>query len=413
MVYADSLDTYEVRRMAALTGEGMKTLAKCYLPLVGTEALGVYFALYHDPTWNTSSLQSHESFYRRTLVTSGTFERSMKALEAIGLVRTFVKKGTPVSYYVYCLYAPLEPYVFLDDPLLGPSLEKVVGKVAMKNLRETFPTVKLPDDMEETTTDFASFFKPDFVKDLGLTREHQGKGNVPLAFSPAKFNDELAKIGIDPRLLSDSELDRAAKIATFYELDEVTMASFCFDCYHARKGKGSRLDFLALSNKAQGSLRFRYIRKRNLVKSEVSSTSALAQKIQLMDETKPYAYLAMLQGGNRPPASDARLLERLSIDIGLPSPCINVVIDYVLEKNDNVLSSAYCEKIAGALVREGCQSARDAMDYLTKVNRQRKEKTRNSYVKPAKTSAKPQEKQEEVSNEEIDALLDELYGESK
>ena len=413
MVYADSQDYYEVRRMAALTGEGMKTLAKCYLPLVGTEALGVYFALYHDPTWGTSSLQTHESFYRRTLVTSGTFERSMKALEAIGLVRTFVKKSDPASYYVYCLYAPLEPYVFLDDPLLGPSLEKVVGSKIMKNLRETFPAVKLPDDMDETTTDFGSFFQPDFDKNIGITREHKGKANVPLAFSANKLRAELLKIGINPDYLSGNELDQIAKIATFYELDEATIASFCFDCYHPRKAKGFRLDFNALSEKARGSLRFRYIRKANLAKSEVSSQSALAQKIQLMDETKPYVYLAMLQGGHRPPASDAKLLERLSLDIGLPNPCINVVVDYVLDKNDNVLSSAYCEKIAGALVREGCQSARDAMDYLTKVNRQRKAKPRNSLAKTPNISEKPAQKQEEVSNEEIDALLDELYGENK
>lgn len=411
MVYADSLDFYEVRRMGALTGDNMKTLSRCYLPLIGVEALGVYFALYWDLTSATSSVETHESFFRRTLVSSGVFERSLTALEAIGLVKTFRKKEKPASYFVYCIYPPMDAPAFMADPLTSTTLQNVIGNEAFKRLSATVSQTKLPEDMEEETADFASFFQPGFASPIEPPKKKHATGEIPLQFSKEKFLKEFQGIGIDAKLLSSSEIDRCAKIATLYDLDEATLASFCFECFSPRKELGKRLDFEALTKKAEGSLRFSYLRKRNIVKSEVSSANALAQKIQLMDRLSPAAFLGILQGGHRPPQSDLRLLERLYLDIGLPAPCINALVDFVLQKNNNVLSAPYCEKIAGALVREGCQSARDAMDYLLKVDREMKGKPRKKPVKEASNPAKAPQNQEEVSDEEIDALLDDYYGE--
>ena len=410
MVYADSLDFYEVRRMGALTGDNLKTLSRCYLPLIGVEALGVYFALYWDLTSATNSVETHQSFFRRTLVSSGVFERSLSALEAIGLVKTFRKKEKPASYFVYCIYPPMDAPSFMADPLTAPTLKGVIGDEAFARLSATISKVDLPEDMEEETTDFASFFQNTIISNAKAEKEGK-KGAIPLTFSIEKFLKECSAIGIPSGALSEEEIDRCAKLATFYDLDESSLASFCFDCFHPQKKMGQRIDFNALSKKGEGSLRFSYMRKRNIVKSEVSSENQLAKKIQLMDEVKPSVFLSMLQGGHRPPYADLKLLEKLYIEIGLPNPCINALIDYVLTKNNNVLSAPYCEKIAGGLVREGCQSARDAMEYLLKVDRNKKEKSATFAPKYSQKPAINKEKVEEVSDEEIDSLLDDIYGE--
>ena len=405
MVYADSLDFYEVRRMGALTGDNMKTLSRCYLPLIGVEALGVYYALYWDLTVAKSGVETHQSFFRRTLVSSGVFERSLTALEACGLVKTFRRKDEPVSYFVYCVYPPMDAPAFMTDELTSNALREVIGEEAFKRLSGTISNVSLPQDMKEETTDFATFFKPGFQVRVDKKRDEK---TIPLNFSKKKFLQECDELGIMPKLLTEDEIDRCAKMATFYELDESTIASFVFESFNPARKEGNRIDFIALKKKAEGSLRFSYMRKEKEAKSDISSTNNMAEKIRLMDEVSPVYFLGLFQGCHRPPEADIKLLERLYVEIGLPIPCINALISFVLDKNNNVLSAPYCEKIAGALVREGCKTARDATDYLYRVNREMNGK------KPGFTPKKAQkrvekEKQEEVSNEEIDALLNEYY----
>lgn len=415
MVYADSLDFYEVRRMGALTGEGMETLSRCYLPLIGAEALGVYFALYWDLTClNESTVETHESFFRRSLVSSGSFERALRALEAIGLIRTFHKKGDgSSSYFIYCVYPPMESSSFLSNPLTSKTLKGVIGEEAYSRLSATVCGASLPEGAEEKTLDFASFYKPEFAGKLALDHGEQGaaKSKIPLSFSSEKLRGEFDSLGIRPDLLSENELRYVAEIATLYELDEATMASFAFDCFQPRKQMGQRLDLSALSKMAEDSLRFKYMRHSRKAKSQVSSETDLAKKIQLMDEASPVAFLTFLQGGRRPPKGDLQLLERLYLEIGLPRPCINALVDFVLQRKQNTLPSTYCEKIAGAMVREGCQTARDAMDYLLSVDRQMKAKPSKYYGKNTQKAPKEAKNEEEVSNEEIASLLNSLYEE--
>ena len=74
----------------------------------------------------------------------------------------------------------------------------------------------------------------------------------------------------------------------------------------------------------------------------------------------------------------------LSKDYNLPNPVINVLIDFVLQMNNNVLSKYSVEKIAASLSREKIETAIDAMEYL-----------RENYVKENKKSRRKSPKSEE------------------
>ena len=80
----------------------------------------------------------------------------------------------------------------------------------------------------------------------------------------------------------------------------------------------------------------------------------------------PASWLAVLQNGHKPADSDLKILESLSLNLGLPNPVINALVDFVLQKNDNILSKAYIEKIGAALAREGVKTSLDAMTCLPK-----------------------------------------------
>ena len=54
------------------------------------------------------------------------------------------------------------------------------------------------------------------------------------------------------------------------------------------------------------------------------------------------------------------------IDYNLNPGVVNVLIDYVLKKNDNKLNKNFVEAIAGQWVRSGVKTARDAMSLAEK-----------------------------------------------
>ena len=91
--------------------------------------------------------------------------------------------------------------------------------------------------------------------------------------------------------------------------------------------------------------------------------------------------------------------------MGLPEPCCNALIDYVLAINHNVFSAPLAEKIAASLVREGFDNARDAMDYL--VSKKRNPQAKATPAAQEKTSNEPETA--EISPEELDALFESAY----
>ena len=134
----------------------------------------------------------------------------------------------------------------------------------------------------------------------------------------------------------------------------------------------------------------------------VVGEDGLAAKIKFFEVTSPKEVLRMLQNGTKPAKADLNILNTLSQDYNLPNPVINVVIDFILTMNNNVLSSYSAEKIAASLSREGIETAVDAMEYLN-----------NNYVKNNKSrkkvAAKP--KEVETSEESKDNVSEEEFAE--
>ena len=51
--------------------------------------------------------------------------------------------------------------------------------------------------------------------------------------------------------------------------------------------------------------------------------------------------------------SDLNTLNKLSLGYKLGNGMINVIVDYVMEKNNNVLTYTFCDKVASILVSKG------------------------------------------------------------
>ena len=74
-----------------------------------------------------------------------------------------------------------------------------------------------------------------------------------------------------------------------------------------------------------------------------------------------------------PATADLKIINDLSKKFGLSNSVINVIIDYTLSICNNILSRAFAEKVAASISREGITTAIDAMNYLIKVTKEKKE----------------------------------------
>ena len=95
----------------------------------------------------------------------------------------------------------------------------------------------------------------------------------------------------------------------------------------------------------------------------------------------------------------------------MPPAVVNVLLDYVLRKNNNKLATNYIETIAGQWKRAGLKNASEAMDFAEKENKKFTKK-----LDTVKASKEPvwfnkTEKVEEMSDadkQELENLLKEF-----
>ena len=406
-------DFFETRKMSSQFGSDEAMMIDCYLPMLGGNAFALREALL---SLEEGELLTHEKILGKLRLTSGEFYNAMESLEALGLVRTFVKTDGKVTYFVYCLYAPLSPQEFFADPLFAGTLHKYIGDKEFSKLKKKYAAPSLPEGLEEATCSFISVFMPDFADPVYLNSRFNGKGHdtakVRTSFDHRAFLTRLVELGIPQDALSSAEIDKVERVAALYRLSSETIAEFAAECIVLNNRKGQRLILEDLTRKASASLQFPYLHQEKGEKSQVSGKSPLAEKIRLMDSVSPAQFLSYLQNGHRPSSSDLYLVQRLSVEMGLPDGVINALVDYVLQRNDNILSASFTEKVAASLQRKGVRTARDAMECLNASKRKNKRPVYQEKPEeaPSETPVQPKPQENEViSDEEFDKMVASLY----
>ena len=224
---------------------------------------------------------------------------------------------------------------------------------------------------------------------------------------------------ISEKAFSKAELREIARLASLNGLDETAAAAIVATYYNPNMEKGKRVDLAKVTKAFQEETNYSYLSSFSGTSSSkakpgyVSSSNALAQKINIMESVSPKDYLTILQNGTEPALPDLRLLDYLSKKFRLKNCVLNAVIDYVLEKNNNVLSKAYCEKICASLARSGIETTIDAMNYLRSISQSKKdspkeERAPQEYEEETSTSGKEKQKPQKEEEEDWDSLMAEL-----
>ena len=234
-------------------------------------------------------------------------------------------------------------------------------------------------------------------------------GKINSEFNYDSFFNSLSEISqIKSDAFTKKDMKEIERLATLNGIGEEEAANAVASIYDPYLGKGKHVDFDKLAKIFQERTDYSFLlsKKLNRNRNQNSGSSELAGKINIMETRSPKEFLALLQNGSQPAISDLKIVDDLSRKFQLNNSVINVVVDYVLRTNDNILSRGLCEKIGASLAREGVVTTIDAMNYLKRVSR------RMSKTPEPKVSVKKEETKEESKKEKEpinwDAILDDI-----
>ena len=421
MEYMLNSDFYEIRLASIVSNVDKDVLVELYQPIIGSSATILYLTLLkqkrnedEEGTYSTQKLINGMQTDPNTLLASRHY------LEAVGLLRSYEKISESGRYFVYVLYAPKSPKDFFDDVLFKGLLIQAIGEKEAKKLAFTYKVnTKIEDDYKEISASFVDVFHPDyddpaFRKNFGDGIMGHDAGRVQIKFNYDLFFTYIAENSqIKVSAITKKELKEIERLATLFGLDEKQMAIISIDEYDP--DELPHLNFDRIKYRAEEEVKFKLVEAKPRAKrSDVRGETILEQKIQKMEQMPPSKYLTLLLNNTPPSMTDLNTLNKLSVGYKLGNGLINVIIDYVMEKNNNILSWPFCDKIASILVSKNVETTLDAMNELKKLSMKEKEKKsetkpRYSYQeKEVKPEPKPVKKQEEISDEEMDELLSSL-----
>lgn len=406
-------DFLQVKVASLIADYDSGTLANLYQPIIGYQASSLYLTLKAEAdNQKVTSLITHGQLFLRMHIQPGDFVDARQALEAIGLLKTYLSSTPGTNIYYYELYAPKTPKSFFDNALLYGLLIKNVGEADANRLKAVYSLENhTSDNGTDISASFTEVFHPDFDnpifakvlanKGVSIGRE---SAKIQCGFSYEKFFLSLSQISqIKADAFNKKDMKEIERLATLYGVNEEVAANDVANLYDVHASKGKRVDFEALAKLFQDETNYNYlaIKRNKRTPGYVSGSTDLAQKINLMESTSPKDYLVLLQNGSKPAGSDLKLLNDLSSNFHLPNSVINAMVDFVLTTNNNVLSRAYCEKIAASLAREGVQTTVDAMDYLIKVSHPKGQKSSSRPTGPSGQTEK-EEKPDKTKKGDVD-----------
>ncbi|MCD8027503.1 MAG: DnaD domain protein [Erysipelotrichaceae bacterium] len=303
-------------------------------------------------------------------------EEQLRSLEAIGLVKTYVKHQDNITQYIFQLMSPLSLKAFFKNQILTSLLEE---SLSAEDLKKTIQYFKIYHesihDYEEITAKFQDVFTISHKKG----RKLQYSENMPqektkdliLDYDYDLFYKTLSDYQVSRKKLNKADEKYAVQLAQIYHIDAITLAGFVKE---AMESQGINKQILKNKIKdyydidKQSNLSEVYHKQPMQHQTNDQSDSPLVLHMKYLDSITPYELLKDKQGGREPVYHDLMIVETLMSQLGLKPAVVNVLIEYVLGKNDNRLSKRYLETIGSSWTRKHIETAMDAYKELMNID---------------------------------------------
>ena len=411
-------DRYVVINKTILTDADRKYLISFYEPIIGHLAISLYLVLINDLEESKGVSRDFTHHHLMSLLKTPlkVLKEAREALEATGLLKTYFKKGD-VNNYIYEIYSPLSPSEFFNHPILNIVLYNNIGATEYEYLKKQYQklkvdtkeyidiTRKLDDVMESGINVPTMDVRERSINDIEV--KDQVDFDLILSSIPKGIINEKVFTKKTKELINDLEF--------IYKIDTLKMIELVrsvLNEYGMIDKDNLRINARKMYQFNNGTLPTLIYRSQpEYLKSPVGDNSMRGKIIEMFEKLNPVDFLKNKYGGAKPTNRDIKLIENLIIDLEMPPAVVNVLLDYVLRKNNNKLATNYIETIAGQWKRAGLKNASEAMDFAEKENKKFTKK-----LDTVKASKEPvwfnkTEKVEEMSDadkKELENLLKEF-----
>ena len=369
-------DTYTVINKSIITEEDRKNIISLYEPIIGPIAVSLYFTLLRDIRLSDYVSNDYTHHHLMAIMKSSidVIRIARESLEGVGLIRSLVKEGDNNSY-VYELYAPLSPKEFFLSPVFNVTLYNNIGKTEYDNLILEFQIPKVDlKEYEDISKEIDLTFKSSPNMETFETKDHN---SLNLRFD-SNVDFDLLISSLPKGIIRENTFTKKLKelinqLAYIYDLDTLKMIEIIRTVI-TDKGTIDREELRKQTRKYyqynnNGRLpTLVYRTQPEYLKSPQGDTSPRAQIIYMFENTSPRDFLTLKNKGTTPTARELKLLEELLTDLELKPAVVNVLIDYVLKKNNNKLNQAFIETIASQWKRCNVETAEEAMELAIKEN---------------------------------------------
>ena len=408
-------DSYTVINKTLLTDLDKKNLINLYEPIVGCLAISLYLTLWSDldKTETISKDFTHHHLMTFLKAKLDYIKEARESLEAVGLIKTYIKQDKDINHYIYELYSPISAYDFFNHPVLNVVLYNNIGENEYKTLVKSYRKITTKyDDYEDISCKLNETFKSTLGNGFNaeeIKAKEEAKINIG-----SLIDFDLLRESIPNNILNDKALNKRSKelinsLAFVYNLDTIKLS----EILRLTIDENGMINKESLVKEVRkyyeynngGSLpTLIYRTQPDYLKSPEGNLSNKGKMIYIFENTSPYDFLRSKYKNNNPAPRDLKLLEYLAIDLNMTPAVINVLIDYVLRINDNNLTKSYVETIAGQWTRLGIKTATGAMTQAEKEYKKTSKKEIKKEVKvPVWFNNQPQ-KEEELPDEEKKAL---------
>lgn len=424
------VDIFKIKMAHPFSDYDRQLLTLFYQPLIGPDAMSLFMSLWADAEREKEDEYNHYYLMNLLSMPLGQVFEARISLEAIGLLRTFSKKDVHDRSFLYELLPPMDAKSFFDDPLLSTFLFSKIGEQAYRGLRSRFSEDNAFDGQyEEVSRTFLDVYKPVRSNvpqnDDGNVQiqSRNESGGLPFAYSDFDFN--LLRAGLSEQMVPKSALtsvsnELIAKLAFLYSLTPIDMQKVIMMALDENmklpeeRLRKSAVDFYKMNiSQIVPSLKKAF---RAEVKPAMPEPVTREDELLVyMEHTSPRDMLRDYTG-KEPLPVDVQLAERLVTVHGFTVGVVNVLLHYVIIRNDGKITKNYAERIASHWANKKIETAKQAMQISRQehdqyIKWQKEGSPKTSGRKPVREEKVPEwfnkPEEQKTSKTEADPAMDE------
>ncbi|MGM9926666.1 MAG: replication initiation and membrane attachment family protein [Bacillus sp. (in: firmicutes)] len=434
-----AVDQYRVTTKGMLAEYDRKIIAMLYQPLIGPLSVSLYITLWSELERNRlwSQGSNHYRLMETMSLSLPEIYQARSNLEGIGLLKVYKKTNDQKeTAFLYELMSPLSPEQFFSDGMLSIYLYKKIGKDSFNKLKILFSDESWDmSEFEETTKSFPEVFDSLQKESLYVSNEFQANvqpvqgqsfvgqiSSAPIEGFEERFDFDLFFGGIGKALIPDKvftkEIQKTiAKLAFIYGINPLAMQKVVMDAFDLDL---QELTVEGLRKAAQEWYQFEYneqlpslaVRVQPLEeRSDITNLNPQEQeRIRHLESVSPRELLREYGKGAEPTSSELKIVEEVMFEQKLSPGIMNVLIDFVLLKNDMRFPGNFVKAIASHWRKKDLKTVKEAMDFARselEKEKKRAKQEKSTYTKkkqPVRTEVVPdwlkeQKKQEAVTEE--------------